>query len=229
MDKICRLCSEAFSQLTSIFSFHRDRLLSDMITLICPIKIDPADELPKNICSDCLRLILDAVQLREKSVRCDLKFRSEIFPVEARKVDEIRSSDSLYSPQFFGCDPSAVQNKKEPFVVGNLEKNRLDPHDQSLKSQSNHRKHNSIESEPKKKERPKEAPANCPICRKYFSRRWNMMRHMQKCHPELIVENKKRRLNDSTDGHNIVIKVEAEEYEFNCDYSQSVNSDEEDQ
>jgi hypothetical protein len=47
-----------------------------MISIICPIKIEVSDTLPHRICSKCLNTILDAVELREKSVESDINFRS---------------------------------------------------------------------------------------------------------------------------------------------------------
>lgn len=76
MDNLCRLCSSQSSTLIPVFSIKNGRLLLDMITIVCPVKIDLSDSLPKVICSSCLRIVLDAVDLRERSILSDLTLRS---------------------------------------------------------------------------------------------------------------------------------------------------------
>lgn len=75
MDELCRLCAEQSNCLTSVFSCHDGQLISDLITGICPITIDPLEDLPKNICEDCLEVIVSANTLKETSVRSDMNFR----------------------------------------------------------------------------------------------------------------------------------------------------------
>ena len=39
----------------------------DLISLICPIKLDVSDNLPKNICDECLEIVISASKLSETS------------------------------------------------------------------------------------------------------------------------------------------------------------------
>ena len=88
-----------------------DRLLSDMILIICPIKIDASDELPKSIFKACLKLVLDAISLRERSVKSDLKFRSNSLAMETPEMVRINQDlDPFYSTTFFESDS---ENEKE--------------------------------------------------------------------------------------------------------------------
>lgn len=79
METVCRLCSAQSPLLESIFSFRNGRLLSDLITIMCPIKIDINDSFPKKICKECLQVIIAANELREASVKSDLSFRTGTF------------------------------------------------------------------------------------------------------------------------------------------------------
>lgn len=87
MDRPCRLCVKKTGNSTSIFSFHRERLLLDMITLICPIQIDPADDLPKRICHQCLKIITDAYELREESVKSDIQLRCQTVKIQQEQQE----------------------------------------------------------------------------------------------------------------------------------------------
>lgn len=73
--ELCRLCARKSLFMTSVFGFSHDRLVIDLIKIICPIKIDPDDDLPKNICDECLEIVMSAIGLREKSVKCERDFR----------------------------------------------------------------------------------------------------------------------------------------------------------
>ncbi|KAG5666558.1 hypothetical protein PVAND_014576 [Polypedilum vanderplanki] len=103
MDSICRLCSLNSISLQSVFTIMNDRLLIDMIAIICPIKIEINDNLPKGICSLCMKIVLDANALRTKSVQSDLKFRSMEFSNEISenvvkiKEENAESSNILMS------------------------------------------------------------------------------------------------------------------------------------
>lgn len=79
METVCRLCSKQSPLLESIFSFRNGRLLSDLITIMCPIKIDINDSYPKKICKDCLQVIIAANDLRSESVKSDVSFRTGTF------------------------------------------------------------------------------------------------------------------------------------------------------
>jgi hypothetical protein len=89
---------EKSAQLKSIFTVINERLLLDMITILCPVKIDTDDGLPKGICSSCLRIILDANRLRTKSVESDLKLRAEKFDIKIPEKVVLIKEESEKSP-----------------------------------------------------------------------------------------------------------------------------------
>lgn len=101
MDSTCRLCSQHSSSLTSIFNLKSGRLIADMISIICPIKIEVSDSLPHRICSKCLKIIIEAVELREKSVESDINFRSNSIQPLPETVVIKKEFDPFTSTIFF--------------------------------------------------------------------------------------------------------------------------------
>lgn len=74
-----------------MFSFEQGRLLSDLISIICPIRIDPCDDgLPKSICGECKEIVMTAINLRETSVKNDIVFRSQAIAKNDRDRDSGR-------------------------------------------------------------------------------------------------------------------------------------------
>ena len=88
MNSLCRLCSEESRWLKSIYSFAKGRLISDLITILIPIKLEACDDLPKNICDDCLEIVLTCQELREKAVKRDCRLRSRNIPKRKSRVDD---------------------------------------------------------------------------------------------------------------------------------------------
>lgn len=88
MESVCRLCMRQSTLLAPVFSFENGRLLLDLIALICPIKIDVNDNLPKNICEECKEIVISANILRETSVRSDIAFKLDNFtePVIEKRI-----------------------------------------------------------------------------------------------------------------------------------------------
>ncbi|KAL7015216.1 hypothetical protein ACKWTF_016346 [Chironomus riparius] len=86
MDNICRLCSSRSRSPTSIFDSKNGKLIADLIKLICPIKIAISDDLPKTICNLCLRIISEAVELREKSIETDQNLRRKLTTKESKNT-----------------------------------------------------------------------------------------------------------------------------------------------
>lgn len=97
MISTCRLCTHSCStaHATSIFSFHRNRLILDLISIFCPIRIERSDNLPQKICNSCLKLILDANELREKSVKSDYKLRQANF----NQIETQTSQNVVFQPE----------------------------------------------------------------------------------------------------------------------------------
>ena len=186
MDKICRLCSQKSVHLTSIFSFQMDRLLSDMILIICPIKIDASDELPKSICKACLKLVLDAISLRERSVKSDLKFRMET-PEMVRINQDI---DPFYSTTFFESDsehekePNKKRLRKSAPEIKEVDNDHSNS-DNFSESASEY-KHMTPYEPPWKKSKKYETHGGgrykCPFCSATFTFPTNVRRHIKQVH-----------------------------------------------
>ncbi|KAL7015215.1 hypothetical protein ACKWTF_016345 [Chironomus riparius] len=198
MDKICRLCSQKSPLLTSIFSFQMDRLLSDMILIICPIKIDASDELPKSICKACLKLILDAISLRERSVKSDLKFRSNSLAMETPEMVRINQDlDPFYSTTFFESDSeneneeeSKEQNKKKirksaPEIkdVDN-ENSNSDNYSESTSEYKNISAYEPPWKKSKKYQPHGKGRYKCPKCTATFTFPTNVRRHIKQVHSD---------------------------------------------
>ncbi|XP_070495485.1 uncharacterized protein [Chironomus tepperi] len=199
MDKICRLCSQKSTHLTSIFSFQMDRLLSDMILIICPIKIDASDELPKSICKSCLKLVLDSISLRERSVKSDLKFRSNSLAMETPEMIRINQDmDPFYSTTFFESesenekevekemDKSSRRLRKSAPEIRDFDKDNSNS-DNFSESTSNY-KHMTPYEPPWKKSKKYENRGGgrykCPMCTATFTFPTNVRRHIKQVHSE---------------------------------------------
>lgn len=82
MESLCRLCAKQSLHLESVFSFADGRLVSDLISIVCPIRIDVADLLPKKICVECKDIVVCSNKLRETCVMSDILFRTGNFDNE---------------------------------------------------------------------------------------------------------------------------------------------------
>lgn len=88
MALVCRLCiaeSEAFINLSEV----REGLpLSTIAMIICPVKIESSDALPKQICGECLEVVLSAYKLRDVSNNTDRYLRSCDSEIHAIEIDD---------------------------------------------------------------------------------------------------------------------------------------------
>lgn len=98
MDNICRLCSSRSRSSTSIFDSKNGKLIADLITIICPIKIGISDDLPKTICNLCLRIISEAVELREKSIATDQNLRQKLGGQESKNSKKSQKIQEKVNP-----------------------------------------------------------------------------------------------------------------------------------
>lgn len=171
-----------------------DRLLSDMILIICPIKIDASDDLPKSICKSCLKLVLNAISLRERSVKSDLKFRSNSLVMETPEMVRINQDmDPFYSTTFFESDSENEENEKtkkrqrksapEIKQIDNENSNS----DNFSESTSEYKNMSSYEP-PWKKSKKYEPHGGdrykCPMCTATFTFPTNVRRHIKQVHSD---------------------------------------------
>lgn len=100
METLCRLCATSSPSLESIFIMENGQLLSDLVSVVCQIKIEPTDWLPKTICQGCRDIVISANSLREISILNDVRFRSGEFLADEEldpvlKLDEFKRERSI--------------------------------------------------------------------------------------------------------------------------------------
>lgn len=171
MEEFCRLCASKSSPLTSAFSLKNGRLLSDMINIVCPIKIEISDKFPKKICQICLKIILDAIELREKSILSEETFRSGRFNDEPVRV---KVEDPFPSTLWFEDSNNTADNHHQ----NDNDDDEMDE-ESSIESPAENDEE-MIEYFPQVKDR-----ITCTHCPQTFSYRQNLARHIVKMHKHL--------------------------------------------
>ena len=135
MESLCRLCSVEAPSLKSIYSFAKGRLIADLITILIPIKFEAGDDLPKNICGDCLDIVHTCQELREKAVRSDYGLRSKSFPARTQETDQnpmvfVKMEEAA---DFSDFDASNILNHEETSNDSGEQFVRLIPKSKKLK------------------------------------------------------------------------------------------------
>lgn len=74
----CRLCSVENSKMYDVFETREGLPISVMAMIICPVRIEMSDSLPKRICEDCLEIVLSAYQLRDLSMKNERFFKESL-------------------------------------------------------------------------------------------------------------------------------------------------------
>lgn len=152
MESTCRLCSCQTSPLTSAFSLKNGRIIADMVTIICPIRIDISDSLPQSVCTSCIKIVYDAVDLREKSLKSDENFRS-------------------------GSEITKVKSEVDPF---NQEVWLEDVDNQAVTENSESDEEQNLLTE--LTETPKKGTKTCHLCGLQLAHASNVKRHIQRYH-----------------------------------------------
>jgi len=80
MDEVCRLCRKESGFYYSTNEFRESLPISVLVMVICPVKIQQEDLLPKQICDECLEVVVNAYKLREISIESDYYLRSQVNP-----------------------------------------------------------------------------------------------------------------------------------------------------
>ena len=73
----CRLCLSDSENCYSLSEKREGLPISVLVMIICPIKIEPGDNLPRNICEECLEVVLSAYKLRDVSNKTDRYLRDD--------------------------------------------------------------------------------------------------------------------------------------------------------
>lgn len=116
MEFCCRLCLKETLDTESIFNVREDLPISVIIMIMCPIKIHNNDKLSKNICFECLEIVIAAFVLRENSINNDRYQRSFLknVPVDKMIVEqEVRVKEENFEEENYNnyfSDPIAVES-----------------------------------------------------------------------------------------------------------------------
>ena len=126
---ICRLCRREADHLESLLGIREGLPLSVIIMIICPIKIENKDSLPKFVCGECLEVVLSAYKIREESLQSDRFFRElaergsiiadddsmeDVLPIQKTPKQEPFFADplSLYAQQAEALNNDNISAKK---------------------------------------------------------------------------------------------------------------------
>jgi Zinc-finger associated domain (zf-AD) len=71
----CRLCLSENSLFTNLTDVRDGLPISVIVMIVCPVKVEQDDSLPKQVCDECLEIVLSAYKLRDLSILSDLSLR----------------------------------------------------------------------------------------------------------------------------------------------------------
>lgn len=93
-NSLCRLCLKLSENATDLFHYRNGHLVAELVQIICPITIEKCEsnQLPNKVCADCFELIIDAIHLRDLSLKNDQELRANI---ELTKCETIED-DEIY-------------------------------------------------------------------------------------------------------------------------------------
>lgn len=77
---------------TDVSEYREGLPISVIIMIICPIKIESSDSLPKQICEQCLEVVLNAYKLRDVSNNTDRYFRTCQEEIHSIEIEEPKFS-----------------------------------------------------------------------------------------------------------------------------------------
>ncbi|KAJ2942667.1 hypothetical protein O0L34_g11210 [Tuta absoluta] len=99
MDKICRICLEE-GVFSSIFAKNFNLALCDMIEYCCNTKISREDNLPKQICSNCMIKLGIAYHFKQTCMSSDIRLRQYLgLPITEKTVDAAVMTDPIVTHQ----------------------------------------------------------------------------------------------------------------------------------
>lgn len=133
-EKVCRICRQESWNLRSLEEYCEGLPLSVLVMIICPIKIEMSDNLPKFICVECVEIISGAFKLREESIDSDRYFRERV---------EIEADPSM---SYWGTDD-------EPEIKIKSEQEDIEYFADPLPLYSSHKVSSSPDKKPRKKGR----------------------------------------------------------------------------
>lgn len=98
MATFCRLCLFDGECAADLSEIREGFPLSVIAMIVCPVKIEETDALPKSICAECLETIVAAFRLRDTSNNAEryLKSFSEGETEELQEVEEVEQHEIVY-------------------------------------------------------------------------------------------------------------------------------------
>lgn len=117
MENYCRLCIKDDFDMQSVFDNHEEISLSIsvIIMIICPIKIEENDDFSKQVCRECLDVVINAYQLREISNNSDRQIRKQVHSLVLNSPFKIKE-------EAFFEDEEVVQYRPDPIFTKSLPK-----------------------------------------------------------------------------------------------------------
>ncbi|CAO1433062.1 unnamed protein product [Diamesa serratosioi] len=117
MENYCRLCMKNDFDLQSVFDMHDEISLpiSVIIMIICPIKIESKDDLSKEVCRECLDVVVSAYQLREISNNNDRHIRKRLHSLVLNSPFKVKEEEFLE-------DEEIIQYRPDPIFINVLPK-----------------------------------------------------------------------------------------------------------
>lgn len=88
MVSVCRICMSECERFVDVSENREGLLISVIVMIICPIKIESSDSLPKQICEQCLEVVLSAYKLRDVSNNTDRYFRSYQEEIHSLEIED---------------------------------------------------------------------------------------------------------------------------------------------
>lgn len=113
MEFCCRLCLRETPDTESIFNVREELPISVIIMIMCPIKIQNNDKLPKCICLECLEIVIAGYLLRENSINNDRYQRSRLNS-DTKEARQLKIKEEDHEEDYYGCynfsDPISVES-----------------------------------------------------------------------------------------------------------------------
>lgn len=189
MNNSCRLCLNSEQKTTDVFGFKGGHRISDLIELICIVRIEKGDVYSKLICLHCLDIVYKANNLRILSIRNNqlLKTQSDdnFFVKNEENVEDLKhehspsmNQDEDHSTEYKGSSYSQIMEDSLQsllYTEGNTSKSSYEC-DQCPEKTSKKR---DIEFHIKKEHL---SICVCYICSKNFCSEVVLEEHMRKKH-----------------------------------------------
>lgn len=116
--KICRICANLVNFFYSIDSKFENISYAVIVQVICPVKVETNDTLPKCVCFDCADILLRAYKLRDICMNNDRKFRSSSKTYNVSEtITSVKAEIVIYDSE----DENNNDDKQDETTYENLE------------------------------------------------------------------------------------------------------------